>query len=133
MFCHQFSSGQRYSLLPTLLSILFCIMLPISDVNVRKFFSVVQGTLEGMEQVQKPLQEEVTVNSHICLSLPDDYLNSEVCHTLDFVYAIPGHIGHYVIVLHARGGGEKAKYVFLIPADKILLTSLLCLSKVWTI
>lgn len=108
-------------------------MLPISDVNVRKFFSIVQGTLKGMEQVQKPLQEEVTVNNHICLSLPDNYLKSELCHTLDFVYTIPGPIGHYVIVLCARGLGKKAKYVFLIPAGKILLTSLLCLSKIWTI
>lgn len=108
-------------------------MLPISDVNVRKFFSIVQGTLKGMEQVQKPLQEEVTVNNHICLSLPDNYLKSELCHTLDFVYAIPGPIGHYVIVLCARGLGIKAKYVFLIPAGKILLASLLCLSKIWTI
>lgn len=87
-------------------------MLPISDVNVRKFFSVVQGTLKGIEQVQKPLQEEVTMNSHICLSLPDNYLKSELCHILDFVYAIPGHIGHYVIVLHARGGGKKLNMYF---------------------
>lgn len=108
-------------------------MLPISDVNVRKFFSVVQATLKSMEQGQKPLPEEVTMNSHLCLSLADNYLKSELCHTLDFVCALPGHIGHYVIVLHARGGGKKAKYVLLIPADKILLTSLLCLSKVWTI
>lgn len=99
-------------------------MLPISDVNVRKFFSVVQGTLKGMDQVQRPLQEEVTMNSHICLSLPDNYLKSELCHTLDFVYVIPGHIGHYVIELHAKGGGKKAKSVFFIPAGKILFIAL---------
>lgn len=44
-----------------------------------------------MGLVQKPLQEEVTMNNQICLSLPDNYLKSELCHTLDVnVYSIPG-------------------------------------------
>lgn len=29
-----------------------------------------------------------------------------------YVYAIPGHRGHYVIVLHAKGGGKKLNMYF---------------------